>query len=553
MQCCIFKLYGLLLNERLYSFIESENKLHEAQNGFRRGRGCVDHIYTLTEAIKLNLPLATSRVFSCFVDIKKAFPSVHRELLLWRLRNAGVHGRIYTAIKVSFRSPLCRLKLPIGNSEYFPNNYGTLEGSPNSPLNFNLFLNELLIALTDSKLGIFYGSGEDSRIPVLAYANDLVLVASSAEDLQKLLDILFQFCTKWRLNVNTQKTKSMLFRRSAQCRKTLVKVHYGGQEIEQVDSYKYLGIVLDAVLNFNKCYEELGASSSRALGAVLRKCRDLRNIGFKTYDNLIQGCVMSIIDYGAEITGFRSHQALDEVVNRAARYFMGVNKFCPLPCLNLEMGWLTNYRRRHLCLFRYYNKLLAMEDDRVPKIIFMNTKNNEGSWAKKLKLIMDELYLGHYWDTDSQIPMDIVKLMIREKCKDELFKAVDERTKLRTYKTLISGLMPASHLKCSLDRKYRSLISQLRCGTLHLRLETGRFNREPLENCICNLCDLDQIETEYHFIFECPVYERERADFLNTLNLDGSSVGLRDLFKHPFQTGKYVWKIWMKRACHLLN
>lgn len=118
MQCCIFKLYCLLLNDRLYSYAEAKNLLHETQNGFRRNRGCIDHIYSLTEAVKLNLPAAASRVYSCFVDLKKAFPSVNRNLLLWRLQQVGVDGRIFAALQTSFLNPLFRLKLPIGEGPY---------------------------------------------------------------------------------------------------------------------------------------------------------------------------------------------------------------------------------------------------------------------------------------------------------------------------------------------------------------------------------------------------------------------------------------------------
>lgn len=75
MQSCVFKLYGLLLNERMATFMETNGHLHETQSGFRKGRNCVDHIFTLTETIRMNLSDSNSRVYCCFVDIKKAFPS----------------------------------------------------------------------------------------------------------------------------------------------------------------------------------------------------------------------------------------------------------------------------------------------------------------------------------------------------------------------------------------------------------------------------------------------------------------------------------------------
>lgn len=550
MQCCIFKLYCLILNNRMYSYAEGNELLHETQNGFRRGRSCTDHIFTLTETIKMNLPMASSRVFACFVDIKKAFPSVNRDLLLWKLNRVGINGRMFQAVRASFHHPLCRLRLPLGDSSYFDNLYGTLEGSPNSPLNFGLFLNDLLEEIEASGIGIYYGDKQTDKFGVLAYADDLVFVASTETDLQRELDILNSFCDRWRLNVNTGKTKAMVFRKSVNCRKTRVTVTYGGEILEQVESYKYLGITIDETLSFRACLEELNSSASRAFGAVVNKVRTHGNIGYKSYDRIIHSCVFSILDYGSEVIGMRSYRGLEDIQNRAARYFLGVNRFCPLPCLSLEMGWLSGQRRKHACVLKYYNRLLKMEDDRLPKRVYLNTRTNSESWAMQVKSLMDDLILGHYWDSESPIPSDVLRLMIREKCKEELMQAVDGKTKLRTYKTLCVPLQPSSHVRSYLERPYRSLISQLKCGVLHLRIETGRFIHEKVEERVCVLCDADQIENEFHFIFDCSAYAQERACLWGDLGYQTND--LKELLKHPFVAGKFIRKIWQKR-CLLLN
>lgn len=329
-------------------------------------------------------------------------------------------------------------------------------------------------------------------------------------------------------------------------------MRFGDELVEQVSSYKYLGITLDECLSFNMCYEELGLSASRALGAVISKCSTHKGLGFKTYDKVIQSCVFSILDYGAEVTGLRSHQRLDDVQNRAARYFLGVNRFCPLPCLNLETGWLTGRRRRHLCVLRYYNRLLNMNENRIPRKIFFNTKNNEGSWANQVKHLMEDLVLEHFWDSGSPILKDVSMLMVREKCKEELYADVDQKPKLRTYKTLCTGLLPAAHVKCPLDKGKRSLLSQLRCGTLHLRIELGRFRRELLRDRLCGLCEMNCVESEQHFIFECPAYNQDRQNLVRKLNLPAFPSDFKHLFRHPFVFGGFVQNIWAKRI-NLMN
>ena len=48
---------------------------------------------------------------------------------------------------------------------------------------------------------------------MMLYADDIILFGNSPEDLQKSLTILEKYCSKWKLTVNTNKTKIMVFRK----------------------------------------------------------------------------------------------------------------------------------------------------------------------------------------------------------------------------------------------------------------------------------------------------------------------------------------------------
>ncbi len=41
---------------------------------------------------------------------------------------------------------------------------------------------------------------------------------------------------------------------------------------------------------------------------------------------------------------------------------------------------------------------------------------------------------------------------------------------------------------------FRKCFSMLRCGTAPLRIETGRYERLPVEHRVCEVCDSDNIE-----------------------------------------------------------
>ncbi|XP_033730266.1 uncharacterized protein LOC117319595, partial [Pecten maximus] len=71
------KVYCNILNRRLSSWLEENNILHDAQNGFRKDRSCQDHVYSLYSVVK-NCINAKQSTYSCFIDLRKAFDTVVR-------------------------------------------------------------------------------------------------------------------------------------------------------------------------------------------------------------------------------------------------------------------------------------------------------------------------------------------------------------------------------------------------------------------------------------------------------------------------------------------
>ena len=84
-----------VLAKILYRRIEAvvEPQLHEAQCGFRRGRGCVDQIFNLKECISMSRQ-KDKPLFMCFIDLRKAYDSVNRELLWVAMREYGISEKL---------------------------------------------------------------------------------------------------------------------------------------------------------------------------------------------------------------------------------------------------------------------------------------------------------------------------------------------------------------------------------------------------------------------------------------------------------------------------
>ena len=78
------------------------------------------------------------------------------------------------------------------------------------------------------------------KVVILLYADDVVLLADSQEELQKMLDAVAGFFKRWRLEVNLSKTKVMAFGVRAV---GSMQTRWNGEVVEEVSEYKYLGLV----------------------------------------------------------------------------------------------------------------------------------------------------------------------------------------------------------------------------------------------------------------------------------------------------------------------
>ena len=98
--------------------METNKILVDEQNGFRACRSCIDHIFVLCTVLR-NRKLQGKDTFICYIDYKKAFDSVDRNLLLYKLSQIGITGNMYRAISSMYSNPRARLILNEHETEYF--------------------------------------------------------------------------------------------------------------------------------------------------------------------------------------------------------------------------------------------------------------------------------------------------------------------------------------------------------------------------------------------------------------------------------------------------
>ena len=110
--------------------------------------------------------------------------------------------------------------------------------------------------------GIHFGN---SYVCCLLYADDLVIVADTAEDLQVLLSCLDEWCHTWKLSINIDKLAIMHFRPKRYPRSS-PKFLSNGVSLPFVSQYKYLGVILDEHITFKEAAANRSDQATKASG-----------------------------------------------------------------------------------------------------------------------------------------------------------------------------------------------------------------------------------------------------------------------------------------------
>ncbi len=133
-----------------------------------------------------------------------------------------------------------------------------------------------------------------------------------------------------------------------------------------VNQYKYLCVILNEFVNFNVTADILSGAANRALEAIISKYKHINGLG---YTKLYNSGVCPILDYCGEVWGFKQFKQIDAIQHKAILIFLGVHRYAPLPAIDGDMGWSSCDTRMKVAMFRYWNRLIDMDDSRLPKSV----------------------------------------------------------------------------------------------------------------------------------------------------------------------------------------
>ncbi len=275
-----------------------------------------------------------------FLDLRKAFDTVHHGILVDKLHLLGFHDRSveWFTSYLTHRKQVTKLNGVISEEAFI--SYGVPQGSILGPMLFSLYVNDLPEHILNGYISL--------------YADDTAICVSDTdpvclkEKLMHQLQIVKSWYQRNKLSLNLDKTKIMIFGTAGNLAK-MTDVHV--PNVERVDSFKYLGMKLDSLLNFSE-------NVSYIKGKTLPKLKLLGRLSYSldstTLLTLYKTLIVPIFDFG-DACYHRMTQAdgemLQRLQNMACRAILKVNSYAHISDMHDTLDIATLYQRRcqHIC------------------------------------------------------------------------------------------------------------------------------------------------------------------------------------------------------------
>jgi len=514
------KLFTRILNSRLDSWAENYSVYIEAQAGFRRGMSTVDNVFILQSLIN-HCFNQNKKLFCAFVDFKKAFDFVVRDILWFKLIQYGVRGNILSVIKSMYNNISSKVKCQNTLSESFTCNLGVRQGECLSPFLFSLFLNDIEESfLAKGVEGIEIG---DLKLLLLLYADDIILFAKDAQELQYSLDVLEDYCKRWRLTVNTTKTKIMIFQKGGRLPSNL-HFTYDGHDLEIVKIFKYLGVMFSSGGSFKETDVLLSGQATKAIFKMNSYLHKFTDLSPKHTLELFDKLILPILNYGSEVWGFYNGIHTERTQLNFLKRLLGVKTSTQNNFVYGETGRCRLQNIRIFNIIKYWLKVCMTSDSKYIKKVYncLKQKSDENeritNWVSKVKGVLSKLGFYEVWLQQGSGNTNVFLLAVKQRIADIYIQEINGNLHTSSRALLYRNLFDcnfAKYLDIITVRKYRIALSRLRVSSHRLAIESGRWRKPesvPFDQRVCSLCNV--LEDEFHFVLKCEKYNELRSRYI---------------------------------------
>lgn len=341
------KLIETVVKDQLISYIETNNILTKFQSGYRERHSC---------ETALNLVLAKWKeissngdiILAVFLDLKRAFETIDRGRLLRKLRVMGFSPKALSWFEGYLNNRSQRTKVNGHMSDCIPNELGVPQGSVLGAILFILYINDLPSHLANTFINLF---ADDTLIYLHGRNIDVLSDRMNCE-----LDKINNWLRTNKLKLNVSKTKVMVIRHPSMAA-AVNRITVDGEELEVVNSIKYLGVMIDHKLDFKENVDYVCKKVAKKVGVLSRLAN---NITMGARISIYKAIIAPHFDYCSTLLFLSNQSAFDRLQllqNRAMRAVLKCGKITPIAFMLEALDWMSVKQRVYATTLMFVYKL----------------------------------------------------------------------------------------------------------------------------------------------------------------------------------------------------
>jgi hypothetical protein len=252
---CIYRIFTCLLTRAMQAQNEEKQLFAASQKGFiKRTNGCTEHGIILNELFHDACRHRKNLIVTA-IDFTNAFGSVPHDLIMSTLRQRNLPEWVQGIVSAMYTGSSSTIEVSGNRTRKIGWNRGVKQGCPLSPLLFNLCLEPLLQAIDNEEdVGAVIGPDEiEERIEfkIQAYADDVIFIARSTENMERMLRKLEEFTLWAKMEVNVKKCNTASYMEDQNRHRCSLgtPLKLNGKDIPNLtlaQSLKYLGTAVAA-------------------------------------------------------------------------------------------------------------------------------------------------------------------------------------------------------------------------------------------------------------------------------------------------------------------
>lgn len=410
--------YGKILEKivagRISAHLEKKSLLPNELGSYRPHRETAVNVAVMAYDIYEGFQQRKETVVTA-LDLEDAYNRVDYERLIDLLLKFDVDIWLVRWVAVALLERKMALRQGAWTSDPISISPGLPQGSPLSPVLFNVYTAQVTMHQKESGR-------------VLSFADDIMAYEHGddrlqmARNMEKRLHSVVKWCDQNEAIINPSKAQVLwcsLDNRIVQDITPPITCNY--EVIDRQSELKYLGIVFDRSLSFNKHVDHVVMRAKRGVGAIKTMAAAL--IPQRVLFLMLQLVVLSVIDYGLGCLTLSDTQIakLDRVQNEAMRAVLGCTKDTPILCMRYLLG-LSGIRVRHrIAQTKMYLSVMGKKDHPLHKALHDNKggRIKRGrSWMAEAEdslrkiCVLENLPLGEEWEQVAGEYRDLTKVKI---------------------------------------------------------------------------------------------------------------------------------------------